>query len=149
MKTSSLIAIDPGNNTGWAHFRNDVLMSAGVASFENFHLAQRMIFTGDAVRIEAPRHYPHKEKGDVNDLLDLAVRVGRLQEWCEAQGAHVELVWPRTWKGSVPKPIHNRRVLETLSDVELKVLPKSPRARTYNHNMLDAVGLGLWALGRM
>ena len=48
----------------------------------------------------------------------------------------------------MPKDIHNRRVLKALSESELAVLPKRPRAKTPDNNMVDAVGIGLWRLGR-
>lgn len=144
----SLHTLDPGNNTGWAIFEDDLLLDAGVLPFGDVRQTLRF-YSGDMVLIEVPRHYPHREKGDVNDLLDLSLRAGELKAWAEGQKAKVELVWPRTWKGSAPKEIHNQRVLRALKAFELKLLPKSPRAKKHDHNMLDAVGLGLWKLGRL
>lgn len=144
----SLHTLDPGNDTGWALFEGDLLLDAGVLLFGEVRRELR-VYSGDTVLIEMPRHYPHRSKGDVNDLLDLACRVGELKAWAEHQMARVELVWPRTWKGAAPKDVHNQRVLAALKDFELKLLSKSPRSQKYDHNCVDAVGLGLWKLGRL
>lgn len=144
----SLITFDPGNNTGWAIFEDDSLIDAGFLPFGSVR-REITVYTGDRVLIEAPRHYPHREKGDVNDLLDLSVRAGELKAWAESKTAKVELVWPRTWKGTVPKEIHNQRVLRALRPVEIRLLPKTPRSKKYDHNMVDAVGMGLWKLKRL
>ena len=62
----------------------------------------------------------------------------------------MRFVSPAAWKGQVPKKIHHPRILRSLSEVEreivldvLDLLPASTR-----HNVLDAVGIGLWALKR-
>lgn len=147
---TTLHTFDPGNNMGWSHFEEGLLRDAGVFSFsEARDYINSIVCAGDSVLIEVPRHYPHNEKGDTNDLIDLAVQVGQLKAWCELRGATVELVWPRTWKGSVPKKIHNERVLRALKSFERAALKFRPRARSYDNNMVDAIGMGLWKLGRM
>ena len=143
----TLHTVDPGNDTGLACFQDGLLIEACTVAFEDFRYLE--VLSGDRVLIEVPRHYQHNEKGDTNDLIDLALRAGQVKEWCLMKNAKVELVHPRTWKGSVPKKIHNERVLRALKDYERTLLPLKPRARTYDHNMIDAVGLGLWKLGRM
>lgn len=154
-----LLAIDPGQrksraNLGWALFSNDRLADATVEwSSEDLMVPGYYPFhaenTPRIAVIEAPRWYPREHRVDTNDLLDLSVLVGELKRHFAEREANVELVYPRTWKGTVPKDIHNKRVLAALSADELKLLPKRPRARDYDHNVLDAVGIGLWKLGRM
>jgi len=95
--------------------------------------------------IELPRIY-NPSPVPPNDLLDLAVLVGDLRGYYRRLGFKVELVYPRTWKGTVPKKIHNARTLAKLTAAEVELLPKRPRAKDYDHNMLDSVGLGLWWL---
>lgn len=56
---------------------------------------------------------------------------------------------PRTWKGgSIPKEVHHPRMLGGLPYEALRVI--TIRAREVGvskaHNMLDAVGIGLWGL---
>lgn len=148
----NLIAIDPGKTTGWAVFWNNLLRTAGVSRSQDLFKAPpaeyMRVFPEMLCLIEIPRWYPHDYK-DVNDLIDLAVLVGEIKRFYESQSGVVELVFPRTWKGTVPKDVHNKRVLAALSPEELKLVPLRPRARTPDHNCVDAIGLGLWKLGRM
>lgn len=151
----NLISIDPGNNTGWAVFAGSVLVFAGVEKKSDLFRATSPTIPGGIilaqetlVLVEIPRWYPHDQK-DTNDLLDLCVLVGEVKRFYESQSCKVELVFPRTWKGTVPKPIHNKRVLAALTPEEVAVLPKRPRAKDHDHNLLDAIGLGLWKLGRL
>jgi hypothetical protein len=146
-----LFAVDPGlrkdrPNLGWALFQKKKLVQASVE--KSVRELPWMGITCSAI-IEAPRWYPREHRIDTNDLLDLSVLVGEIKGRFESFNALVELVYPRTWKGTVPKDIHNKRVLAALNSEELKVLPKRPRAKDVDHNLLDAVGIGLWKLGRM
>ena len=91
--------------------------------------------------VEVPRIYPHsaQQKGDLNDLLELAGVVGALAGVFDV----LEFVYPATWKGQVPKKVMNARVLATLSLAERSALIHN------DHNTLDAVGIGLFYLGRL
>lgn len=157
----NLIAIDPGKTTGWAAFNEEgTLVGAGVAKKSEIWkwghekpfgpLPSVLYGTGYAytVLVEHPRWYPH-DHTDVNDLIDLAVLVGELRHAYSDRGSLVELVWPRTWKGNVEKKITTERILKRLSPAELAVVPRRPRAKDVDHNCADAVGLGLWKLGRL
>jgi len=104
-------------------------------------------WSGVKAVIEKPQVY-RISKADPNDLIALSVVVGEWKEYLGQQGAEVELVTPKSWKGSVPKKIHNARVLSLLTKKEVALLPKRTRAKDYDHNLLDAVGLGLWRMGR-
>lgn len=149
----NLIAIDPGRTTGWALFKADRLFKAG--KFERTEFGAKGLvspldfFIKDCnVLVELPRWYPHDQK-DVNDLIDLAVQVGEIRYCYESLGCTVELVWPRTWKGNVKKEIMTERILSRLTPEELALVPRRPRAKTPDHNCVDAIGLGLWKLGRL
>lgn len=142
----AVIGIDPGRRTGWALFREGVLTEAGVFKAQDLSSFQPAVGSGVAL-IEKPVIYPARNVPS-NDLIDLAVVVGELSALCRFAGYKVKLVAPRTWKGSVPKSIHNKRVLSVLTVEEVEKLPRRPRAGDYDHNMLDAVGLALWHLKR-
>lgn len=146
---SSVIAIDPGKRTGWALFDGGRLVEAGTCTEDEALEAPpgAAVPFGSCV-IELPVVYPHGGKGDPNQLIGLAVFVGDLRGFYRRAGVDVVLVKPRTWKGTVPKAIHNRRTLAALTPEERAILPKRPRARDFDHNMIDAVGLGLWQLKR-
>ena len=100
-----------------------------------------------SVVCELPQVYPHS-KVDPNDLVRLAVRVGELKALAEHMGATVTLVLPRQWKGSVPKTIHGRRIQGQLSPWERGIYSAVPCAASKRHNVLDAIGLGIWFLQR-
>ena len=68
--------------------------------------------------------------------------IGTLQEVGYAFGPWDEKYLPGQWKGNVPKKPHHKRILRVLDDEELGNMADS------NHDTLDAVGIGLFALGR-
>jgi hypothetical protein len=94
------------------------------------------------VLIEEPTLYRHS-KARPADVMALQLKVGELKGRFEAVGCRVELVQPRTWKRQVPKDIHNARTLKALTDAERRLVEGQ------RHDVIDAVGLGLWKLGRM
>jgi hypothetical protein len=143
---TSLITIDPGATSGWACFEGETLVACGK------HQGALVLPTlplrgGVSAIIEKPMVYPG-EKTDPQDLVTLAIRVGEWKQYIfHKYDSVAELVVPPTWKGSVPKEIHNRRTLSVLTESEQGRLPKTKSGKP-DHNMLDAVGLGLWKLGR-
>lgn len=100
-----------------------------------------------AVVVELPQVYRGPLlKGDPNDLLHLVGVLGHLCGQLEAHCGVGEVEFhhyrPAEWKGQVPKAIHHERIQRRLSKSEITVWPKG-------HNAKDAVGLGLFHLGRM
>lgn len=149
-----LLAIDPGTCTGWAGYENGRLMGCGVG--EDLH-AQRLATTiAERVVIESPKLRPWGEKNP-NAILTLARNAG---EWggkiSQACGALVEYVTPNDWKGSTSKDVAHARIWSALSDEEKALVDRSFAAAkgrnglapSKRHNVLDAIGLGLWAVGR-
>jgi hypothetical protein len=157
----ALIAIDPGKVTGfavfagstrplpplWANGREGDLVSATACTEEQCLMyienegSQRKP-AGDCL-IEVPQVYPgQQQKGDQNDLIKLAVMVGRYADRATACGFRVTLYKPREWKGQLPKDVCWRRVRDSLTSDELSVMAKLPKSRA--HNMHDAIGLGTW-----
>lgn len=141
-----LLAIDPGLDTGWAVFDDDKkLIACGLGQPNALDGA----FTRDAV-IERPQVYSQRlMKGDPNDLITLAIQVGQYKERLEARGAYVTLVKPHAWKGTMPKDVCNRRVLGRLAAPEMDVLEAIAAPTSKKHNVIDAIGIGLWKLGRL
>lgn len=155
----ALIAIDPGKVTGFAVFdASDPdlpwegihrLKFAGVRTFEEClvsvenHAPLRQDKPAGDCLIEVPQVYPgQQQKGDQNDLIKLAIMVGRYADRATACRFRVTLVKPREWKGQLPKDVCWRRVRETLTPYELTTLEKLSKSRA--HNMHDAIGLGTW-----
>lgn len=134
-----LLAIDPGRDTGWARFDDQRLTLCGLTHPDDYR-ATFAPMRPDKVIIERPTIYPGARNGD--DIVTLAARMGMIK----AQfGCPIDEVEPRRWKHQTPKEIHNRRVIMQLAGNERALLPKGAKA----HNVIDAVGLGLWALKRM
>lgn len=137
-----LLAIDPGADTGWARFFNGSLEACG--------LGTPPIIKAAAVVIECPEYRAH-DRINPNDLITLAVKVGREVERAFKAGITATLVRPTEWKGSVPKRIHQPRILCALNEEECEHLNDvlSMHAKTKGHNIVDAVGIGLHYLGRL
>lgn len=144
-----MITIDAGTkkNCGYAVFKGKELAWANVFSVEEVML-HASSEPGELVVIEVPRFYQHDHK-DPNDLIDLAVNVGQFKRHFELQRCRVKLIWPRSWKGNIAKELMTKRILGKLTVYELARMPVRPRARTHDHNMVDAVGIGLVEVGRM
>lgn len=86
-----------------------------------------------------------KSKADPDDLLQNQGVAGALCGWYAAMGAAVLSVKPAAWKGQVPKDVVTARVRRRLTAPELEVVFDKSATQ---HNALDAVGIGLWAVGR-
>lgn len=146
-----VVGIDPGETTGFAWFVGDQLSRAFAWPFSEFIAAPPFTERESMdVVIEMPKWRPHSHE-EIDDLIGVAEKVGRIEQFYVMQRKRVRLVWPNIWKGSVPKAVHNERVLRALRPAEVELLPRRPRSKKnpYDHNMVDAVGIGLWKLGRM
>lgn len=151
----SVLAIDPGTDTGYALFdSNGRLYACGLGDprSNEKHVVRNLT----RVVIERPMVYPGgRQQAKPEDIIKLALKAG---EWAGVyrQWADIEFVAPFQWKGSVPKSIHHERIKAKLSPAELEIVVASfaprigiPRiAPSKQHNIVDAVGLGLFAVGR-
>lgn len=84
-----------------------------------------------------------KGKAKPDDLMQLYGVAGAIVHASNA--SYYEGYLPKEWKSNVPKNIHNKRVLEKLEGRELHCLPPDS---SFLHNAIDAVGIGLFYLGR-
>ena len=154
---NSLISIDPGKHSiAWAYFSNAVLVDCGLIQSKNLVVLATKVdvqiieyrnITPDLVVVEKPQAYQQKHwKGDPNDLIDLALAAGAATHalgCCE-----IEFVLPRTWKGQTPKKISNARTLKNLTDIERQVFKRMDVIPSLRHNVIDAIGIGMWKLRR-
>jgi hypothetical protein len=146
-----LLAIDPGSDTGWALFRSDgILYGCGLGD-PRLSEKHRM---GDIteVVIECPYVYPGGKTKDPNAIVTLALNAGT---WAgRYERCNVRYVRPWQWKGQTPKEIHHERIRAKLDASETAIVTggtarfgaRLPKSKA--HNVLDAVGLGLFAVGR-
>lgn len=144
-----LLAIDPGTVTGWAVFgKEGRLVGCGLGDPRS----ERSYFFGSntvaRVVIEHPKIYPGGRTKNPDDIAKLAGKAGEWHGRFEANGP--EYVYPHQWKGSTPKEIQHARDWAKLSEAERAVVDAAGRgiAPSKRHNMLDAVGIGLFAVGR-
>ena len=95
--------------------------------------------------IELPQVYAgSKSKGNPNDLIKLAYEAGRV-----VGSAAAKVIKPREWKGTIKKEVMLKRILSKLDDRELRLLKGLGLPPSKEHNVVDAIGIGLWALGRL
>lgn len=156
-----LSAVDPGvQGSALAHFESSLLVSVATGVLPS--KSTRLV-------IEKPTIYPGDRRTDPNDLIDLAVVVGR---WLQLAEQSITVL-PRVWKGTTPKPISHRRIWRTLDAHERDAVARCVGMSTHAidrkieaaclrlastgkvtgysweaHNALDAVGIGLFELGR-
>lgn len=166
-----LLSIDPGvRGVGAALFRGALLVGAGyvknsaregVGPGECAAVAVEVVawvrrLKGDScvdqLVLEWPQMYSGRAaRGDGSSLLSLAAVDGAIAASFRAPTRHVV---PHGWKGNVPKPdgakseyIIRSRVMDRLSEDERRhvVWPESAK---FGWDVADAIGVGLWALGR-
>lgn len=139
-----LLAIDPGADSGWAIFRDDALTDCGLGGVE--YAAPGPLV--NQVVIEHPVIYPGGRSANPNDIVKVAISAG---EWAGRYfPCPVRYVKPRDWKGTIDADVCNKRVLAALSAEEGRVYARASEkvpARK-RHNVIDAIGLGLFQLGR-
>lgn len=141
-----IVFVDPGVHCcGLALVESKRLVDCALLKFESLHAIRSQIETylPDAVVCEVPQSYAmSKQKGDQNDLIELATVVGAV---CSA-APKSNKIKPRSWKGSMDKDAHQReRILPAIESrfpaiaLQLKTFPK-----TLKHNVIDACGLAIW-----
>lgn len=138
-----LLAIDPGLAMGWAVFLREPkiqLVRCGLNDLPADY------YSTDPVVIECPQFYKTSNPTAIAGLLRL---VGRLEERVTQAGGTVKLVSPHQWKGNVAKPVMLARIVSKLTPAELGVLDRCGVSKGKRHNVVDAIGIGLHALGRL
>lgn len=130
----TVVAVDPGKRAAWACIGEHGL------TFDTFDGDEGISFQyHDAWQvttryiIELPSF---EGKASVRDISKLAYRAGKVA------GMNNRVSWktvfPEEWKGSVPKPIHHKRI-------EKEFKKRWPRALwPSDPNVRDAIGLAMW-----
>jgi len=148
---TTLLSIDPGVKTvAWALFRKGYLVDVQLSRAKSLEEQIGGLQLPEAVAkvvIEVPQVYASSPRAE--DLIRLAMVAGACLKEAGRYGHEIEalLVKPHAWKGTVPKDIHNKRVLKRL-DRQERSLVEDVNPKSLRHNAIDAVGIGLWALGR-
>jgi hypothetical protein len=138
-----ILCIDPGNDTGWCILRrNGMLHDFGLG---DFGLPPYL----DTIVVEVPKIRPG---GPHESIVTLAMTAGRLVQAVRSRLPVPPIaygVFPETWKGQVPKHVHNKRVLDKLSAPERQALTMKGIPAHKENNVIDAIGIALWVKDRM
>lgn len=145
---SILLAIDPGKtHFGYSVFKDGRLIACGTPENADpvalagiaiglYDYYKRQPQTRVAVVMEVPQHYLRSRR--VKSLEGLVALCAAVDRAVQVQAFYQ----PKMWKGQVPKPAHHRRLGRVLTGVELDLWG------TADHNAKDAIGIGLFHLGR-
>ncbi len=102
--------------------------------------------------VEYPQTYGGRaSRGDANDLVAVALVAGAIVG-CYSH-LPIKLILPAEWKGQIPKKTkHGTNPIELRCKKKLSALEVSkialPSRAALAHNVWDAVGIGLYYLGR-
>lgn len=102
------------------------------------------------VIIEYPQAYrPGQQEGRQQDVVDLALVSGCVAGLIRSRfdNALIEIILPRTWKGTVDGDVMTRRIENRLLPHEAACLEPCPAS--LRHNMIDGVGIALWGADRL
>lgn len=141
-----ILAVDPGKSAaGMAWFDQGRLLAAeyvGVLWWDS------QIKTFPLRELALERQYLTKKHPRPMDIVDLAFAAGTVKGMVRAHWPYCAVTeyQPVRWKGNVPKPIMIRRIRAALSADELT---RIHRIGSKDHNTFDAIGIGLYALGRL
>lgn len=136
---SYLLSIDPGEGCGLALWNEGELHHAWL-----HQCSDDLPTVVDTVVCERPQVYL-KNLRAANDLVTLALTAGEL---VGRIGAPTTYILPATWKGQAPKPICHERIMSALTPEEIGRI-ELPRAHKKQGDVLDAIGIGLFHLGRV
>jgi hypothetical protein len=156
---SWLFSFDPAAaHVGWAVFANQRLAFCGLERGEPIGEAIGILADkitpnawseGLRIVVEVPQVYQQRSwRGDPNDLISVALTAGRIAQAFESH-AIAELVRPHAWKRNAAKAVMLRRIEERLDERERNVLHTAKMPAGLRHNVIDAIGLGLFALDRL
>lgn len=161
-KERAVIGIDPGNCTGVAVGLDGRLTNAYALQPKRgltlpFYMHPEWVHEhGLLCVLEYPRFYGVKSYGGdpkatgvANALIREAVTLGGFAEQARKQGARVLEVAPRIWKGTMRKDAMVERIKGRLDADERAIVEALGLPPSKVHNVYDAVGIFLWAVGRL
>ena len=147
-KEGTMLSVDPGTkDMGWALWQGDRMVRCGIARGQDWIEAVLNMppLTVGQLFIEDQQIY-RNSRINAHSLLSVARVVGAVVFYYNTP--LTVLVLPRAWKGQLPKEVCGRRTISKLDPAEQAVLGKTNYAKSIRHNLIDAIGIGLWGLGR-
>lgn len=100
------------------------------------------------VVVEYPEQYSHTP-APRSSVQGLACTGGGIVSMLKRDSNRVEFVLPKVWKGQVPKDIMLNRIVSRLDSTEQELLEKKNYIKSKKHNVIDAIGVGLYKLSRI
>jgi len=164
-----IIALDPAvRRCGWAVASGGKIVGCGLWAGELFGVGFAIDvgsplesvrpedlpdprYVPPTVLVEIPYPRPSRtEKAKPVDLIRVAFAGGRYAEQVAERYAtyDVQTVFPHEWKGGTPKAIDNARTIAKLFPDELALLHATGLSEAKRHDVVDAIGICLWKLGR-
>ena len=144
-----LLAVDPGYRAmGWALFQGDQLESCGLARgvLLSETVSKLPVTFCNELVVEDQQIY-RTTKARHADILKLAQSAGAVIG--AVKHFNLTMYLPRQWKGTVPKEVFARRILTRLSEHEMTIFDSVKCPKSMRHNIVDAIGLGLFKLRRI
>jgi hypothetical protein len=141
----TVLGIDSGADCGWAlvHVESRQLISCGLG-----RLPSALQDLGIS-RVVIERPHAGQTRARKKDVITLAIRAGEVGGICRyLLKIEPEYIEPNRWKGSVSKKIMNDRVEAKLSSSEVVIYESAKVVKSKRHNMLDAIGISLFCVGR-
>ena len=159
------LACDPGECLGIAWGVDDRLVAcdastpSGVLVVPACINGQTFVAPSRAL-FELPKYYgakayghPAKATAIANSLIRESVTLGEWKRQARALGFECEEFFPRDWKGQVKKRTMCKRVIARLTRDERRMvsatLKQMKLAPSKTHNVLDAIGMFFWKVGRL
>jgi hypothetical protein len=106
---------------------------------------KKLIDAANVIVIEMPRIYSRgsaqsqaaKNSGAITKLIFLVATLrSRIDEH---RSVRIVLVYPQIWKGQVSKKITRSRMVRRYGNI----------VKSLDHNIVDAIGIGTWLLGKV
>lgn len=146
-----ILALDPGKTFGWALFDEAArrLVDCGVDDHKSPKREVSTIYCPRNGELSVLIEKPHKHgKVPLEDIIALAIRAGELGG--QFSPSPVRYIEPVEWKGNLPKEISHARIWAKLTPAEQNLVAVAAKgmAPSKRHNMLDAIGIGLFGVGR-
>lgn len=158
-----MISVDPGvGGTGYAYWHDSELVTYGTIHFHQncetweqrmrdvgfgFLQMLKVVNVANILVMESPvfmRGFGGYTVASTGDLVKLAMLTGHLtaRVYDRSAWTKLELVEPSKWKGQLPKKVVENRVRKLLPGIF------DPKKKVSNH-AFDAIGIGLWKLGKL
>lgn len=123
----------PFHKGGDLRYRMAQALATELDNLDTLYSPELCVIEWQAIRPSDPRP---------NDILELCTVAGMALALCAWSGIRVLRPLPVAWKGSVPKKIHQKRIMDAYGDTADNTFDYIPKAKQ-NH-VVDALGLAMW-----